>query len=179
MNKLTLILATLALSVGAFAQMEHKVPKNAKHVTKCAVTGEKVDMDYAAKNHLYADYKGNRYFFCCADCPAQFAKNPAKFAKNPHIKTPVGPVAAAQKFTITVDDGFSPSSITVKAGQPVQLTFDTKHKSCATSVIFKGLGIEKTLTDGTKTIVTFTPSKPGTIAYACPMNMLKGTILVK
>jgi YHS domain-containing protein len=83
---LTLI-ALAALAAGSFAQMGG-VTKNSKHVIACPVTGETVDMVNATKSHMYADYKGNRYFFCCGDCPSQFKKNPAKFAKKPHIKTP-------------------------------------------------------------------------------------------
>ena len=56
----------------------------------CAVEPEdKVKVQDATKAKLYADYKGNRYFFCCSGCPLEFQKNPAKFAKNAHIKTPV------------------------------------------------------------------------------------------
>src|SRR2546423_13289165 len=58
----------------------------------------------------------------------------------------------AQKTTIVVDGGFSPSTINVKAGQPVQLTFDTKHKACISSVNFPGMKMKKDLTDGKKTI---------------------------
>lgn len=54
----------------------------------CVVSGMKVNIAAATKAHHYADYKGNRYFFCCTDCPKEFAANPAKFAKAPHIKTP-------------------------------------------------------------------------------------------
>ena len=77
-----------ALAVGAFAQMGHHVSKSAKHVMTCPISGDKVDMDKATKTHMYADYKGNRYFFCCGDCPPAFKKNPAKYAKKPHIKSP-------------------------------------------------------------------------------------------
>lgn len=89
------------------------------------------------------------------------------------------PETGVQKATITVDNGFSPSSLSVKAGQPVELTFDTKHHGCASSVVFKDLNIEKPLTDGKKTVVTFTPSKPGTIGFACNMNMIKGSVNVQ
>ena len=82
------LLAVTALATGALAQMGHGVSKNAKHVITCPVTGDKVDIDKATKSHMYADYKGSRYFFCCGDCPPKFKKNPAKYAKKPHIKTP-------------------------------------------------------------------------------------------
>ena len=84
-----------------------------------------------------------------------------------------------QKATIIVDNGFSPKTIHVKAGQPVQLTFDVRHKGCASTVVFKDLKITKSLTDGKKTVIEFTPKKAGTIGYACGMNMLTGSILVK
>jgi len=55
----------------------------------CAVmTKNKVDIAKATKSKMYADYKGNRYFFCCGGCPEEFAKDPSKFAKAPHIPTP-------------------------------------------------------------------------------------------
>lgn len=81
-------LAITALSLTAFAQMNHGVSKTAKHVIACPVTGDKVDMDKATKTKMYADYKGNRYFFCCNDCPPKFKANSAKYAAKPHIKSP-------------------------------------------------------------------------------------------
>lgn len=87
MNKVCVNIAAVALAAGALAQMGH-ISKNAKHVITCPVTGEKVDQDEATKAHLYADYKGNRYFFCCGMCPAQFKKDPSKFAAKAHIKVP-------------------------------------------------------------------------------------------
>jgi len=56
----------------------------------CAVMPKnKVDIAKATASHMYADYKGKRYFFCCGGCPAAFKANPAKFAKAPSIKTPI------------------------------------------------------------------------------------------
>lgn len=87
--------------------------------------------------------------------------------------------AGVQKATVVVDHGFKPSTISVKAGRPVQLTFDTKHRDCATSVVFGGLKISKPLTDGKKTVVTFTPTKAETLLFACPMKMMTGRVVVK
>lgn len=84
-----LTLVGLIFTATTQAQMGHGVSKNAKHVITCPVTGDKVDMDKATKSHLYADYKGNRYFFCCKDCPSMFKENPGKYASKPHIKVPV------------------------------------------------------------------------------------------
>lgn len=101
-------------------------------------------------------------------------------AKGEVGSSPAGPMAAnAQQATITVDNGFSPPTLNVKAGQPVEITFDTKHHGCANAVVFKDLGITKALKDGEKTVVSFTPAKPGTIGFACDMNMLKGQVEVQ
>jgi YHS domain-containing protein len=55
----------------------------------CAVmSSNKVNIATATAKHMYADYKGNRYFFCCGGCPEAFKKDPAKYAKSAHIKTP-------------------------------------------------------------------------------------------
>ena len=88
-------------------------------------------------------------------------------------------LAKIQKFTVKVDNGFTPAAISAKVGIPVEITFDTKHRGCATSVVFKELKITKTLTNGTKTLVKFTPKKKGKLTFACPMNMYKGVITVK
>jgi YHS domain-containing protein len=86
MSKTISILAALAIVTGAFAAQKPA----AKQPTsiKCAVEGGKVNIAVATKSHMYADYKGNRYFFCCDGCPQMFKKNPAKYAKAQHIPTP-------------------------------------------------------------------------------------------
>jgi YHS domain-containing protein len=171
-------LAVAALVLAASAQMGHHVSKSAKHVITCPVSGDKLDIDVATKKHLYADYKGSRYYFCCPDCPPAFKKNPAKYASKPHVKTPGSP-KGVQKATILVDSAFSPSIVTVKAGHPFQLTFDTKEAACASTVIFDGLDTKKELKDGMKTVVTFPNLKAGTYAFHCPMNMIKGKLIVQ
>lgn len=91
MKSLTLPLVVAALASCALAQ--HKMaPMKATGkgpTIHCAVlTNSTVNIASATKNRMYADYKGNRYFFCCADCPRDFKKNPPKYGKNAHIKTP-------------------------------------------------------------------------------------------
>ncbi len=41
--------------------------------TTCPVMGGTINKE------LYADYKGERVYFCCMACPPQFAKDPEKF----------------------------------------------------------------------------------------------------
>ncbi|HVT12060.1 MAG TPA: YHS domain-containing protein [Fimbriimonadaceae bacterium] len=89
MNKpTTLVLLASLLVTGAFAQ-KPKSPAKPLKTIKCAVqTGNDVNIAEATKHHMYADYKGNRYFFCCDGCPQMFKAHPDKFAKNAHIKSP-------------------------------------------------------------------------------------------
>ena len=105
----------------------------------------------------------------------QQSSMPGMKMKTQTKKAPV----AAQKVTVTVDNGFTPAEIKVKAGKPVELTFDTKHKGCAATVVFKSLKLTEKLTDGKKTTVKFTPKKAGTIEFACGMGMYKGSVVAK
>ena len=67
-KKLT-IAATLCLSLiisaagGAFAATQ----------TTCPIMGGPINKE------LYADYKGQRVYFCCMACPEEFNKNPEKY----------------------------------------------------------------------------------------------------
>lgn len=89
MKKLVLLsCAAMVLSTAAFAANDKK-EKAAPAEVKCAVMpSHKVNVKEATEKKMFADYKGNRYFFCCAGCPAEFKKNPAKYAKADHIATP-------------------------------------------------------------------------------------------
>ncbi len=91
MNKISILaLVGLALCGSAFAQKAAPGAKAAPKTLHCAVMPkDTVDIAAATKNKMFADYKGNRYFFCCAGCPAAFKADPSKFAKAEHIKSPV------------------------------------------------------------------------------------------
>lgn len=51
----------------------------------CPVTKTSVNKTTAAKQGLVREYKGQKYYFCCPDCPRKFDKNPAQYL-NPVIK---------------------------------------------------------------------------------------------
>lgn len=91
MRKLALLaLFSAALAGGANAHGKPPVKEKTPTKISCAVQkGDMVDVAKATKDHMYADYKGRRYFFCCEGCPAAFKKDPAKYAKTaPSIPTP-------------------------------------------------------------------------------------------
>lgn len=82
MKKVLITLAAAALMVTAFAD---KTPKE----VKCAVMGkDMVNIEKATKTKMFSDYKGKRYFFCCAGCKPAFDKDPAKYKDSPSIPTP-------------------------------------------------------------------------------------------
>jgi len=80
-------LLTLAVVGLAGAQTTKKAPAAPK-MTCAVMTKNPVDIAAATKKHMYADYNGKRYFFCCAGCPEAFKKDPAKYAKSASIPTP-------------------------------------------------------------------------------------------
>jgi YHS domain-containing protein len=86
MKKFSILVVALACCGAAFAQ----APQKAEKSTTCAVMGKdhKIDIADATKKGLFADYKGKRYYFCCAGCPKEFKKDPAKYAKN-HAGSPI------------------------------------------------------------------------------------------
>jgi YHS domain-containing protein len=92
MKQALLIAATAILAasaVSAEAKKPEAKPAATPKTIHCAVMAkDEVDIAKATKDKMFADYKGNRYFFCCEGCPAAFKKDPAKYAKAEHIPTP-------------------------------------------------------------------------------------------
>lgn len=86
-----------------------------------------------------------------------------------------------QKVTVRVENaGYTPSSVAVKAGKPVELTFVLgKNPGCGQVVQLPALGVKRTLKAGEKSVVKFTPKKTGSLAFTCGMNMYKGQVVVK
>jgi plastocyanin len=88
--------------------------------------------------------------------------------------------SAVQRATVVVDGGYSPESITVEAGRPVELTFIRKEKrGCGDVVQFPTLGLKRALEPGRKTLVTFTPKKAGPVPFTCSMEMYEGQVVVR
>lgn len=89
-------------------------------------------------------------------------------------------VAGAQEVTVTVNGGYDPSVVDVRAGQPVRLHFDRQDRgSCTDEVVLSAFGIRRFLPSGSTTTVQFTPSAPGTYDFACGMGMVHGQLRVR
>lgn len=87
---------------------------------------------------------------------------------------------AIQKATVVIDGGYSPETITVESGRPVELTFIRKEKrGCGDVVQFPSLGLKRTVESGRKARVTFTPKKAGTVPFTCAMEMYEGKVIVR
>jgi YHS domain-containing protein len=85
-------LFAVATISGSFALAQKPKPKPVPTTITCAVmTTNKVNIASATKAKMFADYKGKRYFFCCAGCPAAFKANPEKFKASASIPAPKKP----------------------------------------------------------------------------------------
>jgi plastocyanin domain-containing protein len=92
------------------------------------------------------------------------------------------PVAArVQRVKIEVTEkGFVPETVTVQSGRPVTLLVTRRTEAtCATRLVLKTHGIDEKLPLGKTVAITFRPERAGTLTYACPMDMIHGTILVR
>jgi membrane fusion protein, heavy metal efflux system len=87
----------------------------------------------------------------------------------------------AQTARVVVNEqGYEPAKLTLRAGALARITFvRTTDKTCGTEVVFPSLNIKRTLPLNESVVIEFTPAKAGAIAFACGMNMLHGTVVVR
>ena len=103
--------------------------------------------------------------------------------KSEHASQPASKGALAQsafdRIEIAVTaDGFVAMSNRVKVGQPVTLVVTRKvEATCATEIVIKDYGINQHLPLNQPVEVTFTPTKAGSIRYACGMDMIAGELI--
>ena len=90
------------------------------------------------------------------------------------------PKMAPQKITITLPEGYKDNTASVKAGKPVALTFFLKGDAgCGNTIKVPAAKWEKTLKVGEKAELLYTPAKSGKLAFACGMDHMKGSLIVK
>lgn len=74
--------------------------------------------------------------------------------------------------------GFEPSSFIVRRGVPVRWEIDGKDiTGCTSAIVSRDLGISERLKSGPN-VITFTPQRAGTVAFSCPMGMVRGSFTV-
>lgn len=77
------------------------------------------------------------------------------------------------------DKGFEPSRIEVKKGDTVTLVVTRKtDMTCATGIVVADRGITQDLPLNEPVRVALGNVEGGEIAFACPMDMIKGTVVV-
>ena len=87
---------------------------------------------------------------------------------------------APSQVEITVDGGYSPSTVLVRSGCPVRLVFDRRDtSSCSEEVVLPDFGIRKFLPSGRRTVIEVTPKHPGTYEFMCGMSMLRGRLIAE
>ncbi len=108
---------------------------------------------------------------------------PATAAMEPPAGAPgaqAGTSAPARTVELAVTaDGFVPAEVRVKKGEPLRLAITRKvERTCATEIVVKDYGIDRPLPLGKTVYVDFTPTRSGSVRYACAMNMIGGVLIV-
>jgi plastocyanin domain-containing protein len=84
-----------------------------------------------------------------------------------------------QEITITVDGGYAPARIRVKAGRPVRLAFHRLDPSgCVAQVIFPDFHRTLDLPLDAITSLELPPIEAGVYPFHCGMNMVRGMLEV-
>lgn len=97
---------------------------------------------------------------------------------GPVISKQAAVAGGIQKIAVDLSSGsYNPSEIVLKAGVPAQITFG-QSSGCTAQVQSQDLGFSEDLSGGPKT-VKLQGLKAGTYNFACGMNMVSGTIVVK
>lgn len=107
---------------------------------------------------------------------AEKAPETATTAETP---APAPAAGATNVVEMTVDgSGFHPDRIAAKAGEPITLAITrTTDETCGTEIVIASMGVNTKLPLNERVEVTVTPGEKGEIAFACGMDMMKGTIV--
>ena len=85
----------------------------------------------------------------------------------------------AQEIRIRVKGGYDPDVIVVKAGKPVKLHFTREEEaSCSETVVFPDFAKSLKLPPFQTVTLELLPEEPGEYDFHCPMNMLRGKLVV-
>ncbi len=112
--------------------------------------------------------------------PSASAPKPAEAAASAEAARP-GPDGVRTVALTVTEQGYEPSPVTLKKGEPVKLvvTRKTDH-TCATEVVMEEHGVNTPLPLNTPVEIQFTPSKSGELRYGCAMGkMISGVFLVE
>lgn len=96
------------------------------------------------------------------------------------INQGAAPQGNVQVITMTQSaSGYSPATMRVKVGIPVQWVVTSESSfTCASTIVAPSLGINADLKKG-QNVFTFTPTEKGTIPFSCSMGMYRGSFIVE
>ena len=101
-------------------------------------------------------------------CKQQTPPAPSSAAAGPQVRE----IAVTSK-------GFEPARVEVTPGQPVVLRFTRKvAETCADAVDVQGDPVRHMLPLGTPVEVKVNAPPSGQLAFACPMKMINGAVVV-
>ena len=88
--------------------------------------------------------------------------------------------SGVQEIEVRVHGGYTPDHIEVQQGRPVRLTFLREESNpCTEQVVLSDFGISRTLPEGERVPINFTPDKLGEFTFHCAMNMVRGKLVVR
>lgn len=109
----------------------------------------------------------------CKDEPA-----PASPGRAPAASAALASASGIADVAVT-EKGFEPARIEAPPGQPITLRFTRKvEATCADAVQVQGDPVKHALPLGRAVEVKVAAPSSGEIAFACPMNMIKGAVVV-
>jgi YHS domain-containing protein len=76
MHRIKLVILTLVLALFLAGPVLAAAAPQPQSQATCPVLGGKINKE------IYTDYKGQRIYFCCAGCIADFKKNPDKYLQK-------------------------------------------------------------------------------------------------
>lgn len=112
--------------------------------------------------------------------PAAETAAPATTTTAAAADSATGAQASAQEQTIDVAGAFSPASVTIPANTPVRLHFRRSDQpTCADEIVFQELKLRKKIAANETVTFDIPAQQARTLNFACGMDMLKGTVVVK
>lgn len=106
-------------------------------------------------------------------------KNNKIIGKKKEVKE-VSIINDFQEVDITINvSGYSPNVIMAKKGIPLKINIHSEEDAgCSRTVVFPDFGIEKTVSAGRSGSVEILPDQEGTFKFRCPMDMVRGELIV-
>ena len=106
----------------------------------------------------------------------------AEKAAAPAAAKPAAAAKAPRTVALKVtENGYEPSPITLKKGEPVKLVITrTTDETCATDLVMNDPAVKVDLPLNKPVEVSFTPTRSGQLKYGCSMGqMISGVFLVE